>query len=291
MKSKYRHTDDRGKYRTGDITASGVRYGDSAEPWSGWNPTDIGRHWGVPRKGAYAKWIEANLLPGYCDVESPLERLDLLASVGLIVFTSKGTPELKRYLAASSGQVPADVWTDIVPVNSQAKERTGYPTQKPLALLERIIRASSDSGDVVLDPFCGCATTLVAAETLGRRWAGIDLSPLAVRLVNHRLRDQHGLFGQIIERTDIPRRTDLGDEVVIKDYKGTLYGEQRGYCNGCGVHFRYRNLQVDHIVPRVKEGTDHADNLQLLCGSCNSTKGRGTQAELIAKLKRRGLLS
>ena len=70
-----------------------------------------------------------------------------------------------------------DLWTDIPPINSQARERIGYPTQKPLALLDRIIRASSDLGDMILDPFCGCATTLVAAETLGRRWAGIATYP------------------------------------------------------------------------------------------------------------------
>ena len=92
-----------------------------------------------------------------------------------------------------------------------SQEKTGYPTQKPLALLDRIISASSNPGDMVLDPFCGCATALVAAETLGRRWAGIDLSPLAVRLVGQRLRDQHGVFGQITARDDVPKRTDLGE--------------------------------------------------------------------------------
>ena len=83
----------------------------------------------------------------------------MLDQAGLIAFTGNGTPRLKWYLAANSGLVPPDVWNDIPPVNSQAAERTGYPTQKPLALLDRIIRASSNPGDLVLDPFCGCATT------------------------------------------------------------------------------------------------------------------------------------
>lgn len=92
-----------------------------------------------------------------------LARLDMLDRAGLIQFTANGTPRLKRYLAASPGQVPPDVWTDVPPVNSQARERTGYPTKKPLTLLDRIIKASSNPGDIVLDPFCGCATALVAA--------------------------------------------------------------------------------------------------------------------------------
>ncbi|WP_420462763.1 DNA methyltransferase [Candidatus Palauibacter sp.] len=202
----------------------------------------------------------------------------------------------ETYDLAEAGKVPESWWAQqkgngLAIAARQKKQYVGYPTQKPIALLERIIRASSNDGDVILDPFCGCATTLVAAETVGERvWAGIDLSELAVKLVERRLRDTHGLFGQIIDRTDIPRRTDLGDEVKIKEYKGTLYGQQQGHCKGCGVHFEYRNLQVDHIVPRVKEGTDHAGNLQLLCGSCNSTKGTGMQAELIARLRQQGIL-
>ncbi|MYA17941.1 MAG: HNH endonuclease [Gammaproteobacteria bacterium] len=117
------------------------------------------------------------------------------------------------------------------------------------------------------------------------------LSPLAVKLVDRRLKTQLGLFGQIIERTDVPARTDLGDEVVPADYKAVLYGEQQGNCNGCRYHFQYRNLAVDHIHPRTKGGTNHAHNLQLLCTSCNSMKGVGTQEALVAKLKQQGLLN
>ena len=97
--------------------------------------------------------------PAYRAESSILARLVMLDQAGLIAFTGNGTPRLKWYLAANSGLVPPDVWNDIPPVNSQAAERTGYPTQKPLALLDRIIRASSNPGDLVLDPFCGCATT------------------------------------------------------------------------------------------------------------------------------------
>jgi DNA modification methylase len=101
-------------------------------------------------------------------------------------------PRLKRYLNEMSGSVMGNLWSDIFPINSQAKERLGYPTQKPVALLERIIQASSNPGDVVLDPFCGCGTTIDAAEKLGREWIGIDVTQLAISLIKNRLQDTYG---------------------------------------------------------------------------------------------------
>ena len=101
-------------------------------------------------------------------------------------------PRLKRYLNEMSGSIMGNLWSDIFPINSQARERLGYPTQKPLALLERIVQASSNPGDVVLDPFCGCGTTIDAAEKLGRKWIGIDITQLATSLIKNRLRDTYG---------------------------------------------------------------------------------------------------
>ena len=113
---------------------------------------------------------------------------------GLVVQTRPGTvPQLKRYLDQQEGRPIDTVWTDIPPINSQAQERLGYPTQKPLALLDRIVRASSNEHDVVLDAFCGCGTALVAAENLKRQWLGIDISPTACRVMAKRLRDVCGL--------------------------------------------------------------------------------------------------
>lgn len=196
--------------------------------------------------------------------------------------------QYKRYADESKGRPALDNWTDIGALNSQAKEYIGYPTQKPTPLLHRIIRASSNEGDIILDPFCGCATTCVAAEQLRRQWIGIDISPKAIELVKIRLEKEVSFFGQVISRDDIPKRSEKLPN--YRTHKHTLYGEQEGLCGGCGEHFPFKNFTVDHITPRVKGGTDHEENLQLLCNYCNSLKGTGTQAELIVTLKEQGML-
>ena len=194
------------------------------------------------------------------------------------------------------GKHPDD-WWQIQPIAPSAKERLGYPTQKPLALLDKIIKASSNRGDIVLDPFCGCATTCIAAERLQRQWIGIDLSPKAVELVKLRLErdldltEYEGLLGdKVIHRIDIPARLEPEEPRQIhaatlfsiedseamalsqvelrqyKTYKHTLFGLQEGKCNGCEVLFPFRNMTIDHIIPRSRGGSDAPDNLQLLCG-------------------------
>ena len=121
------------------------------------------------------------------------ERMQELIDAGRVVQRNPGTvPAYKRYLDEMPGVPIQDLWTDINPVQSQARERLGYPTQKPEALLERIINASSDEGDVVLDPFCGCGTAIAVAERLNRRWIGIDITHLAISLMKSRLRDTFG---------------------------------------------------------------------------------------------------
>ena len=206
------------------------------------------------------------------------ERMQRAFDAGLVVQSAPGrVPRYKRYLDEQPGPALGDVWTDIKPVQSKAKERLGYPTQKPLALLDRVIKASSNPGDVVLDPFCGCATACVSAESLGRQWIGIDLSPVAASLVESRLREQFGVFAEVHHRTDIPRRTDLGELPNYRTHKHALFGKQEGHCGGCRMAFPFRNFEIDHVIPRAKGGSDHADNLQLLCGACNRAKGTGTQ--------------
>ena len=201
-------------------------------------------------------------------------------------------PRLKRYLNEQKGAVVANVWSDIQPISAHANERVGYPTQKSLALLERIIKASSNEGDIVLDPFCGCATACVAADKLGRKWVGIDISPKAVELVNMRLQQSMGsLFhhGYVTARTDIPRRTDIEAPIPYRQNKHVLFGQQEGLCNGCRTEFLFRIFEVDHIIPQSRGGTDHLENLQLLCPSCNRIKGDRPQEYLVARLAEIGV--
>lgn len=121
------------------------------------------------------------------------EKMEEYENRGLIRYTKTGTPTLLQYADDMPGVPLQNIWTDIPPVNPQAKERLGYPTQKPLALLERIVLASSKIGDVVLDPFCGCGTAIVAAHKTGRRWIGIDITHLAIAVMRARLRDVFGI--------------------------------------------------------------------------------------------------
>ena len=194
--------------------------------------------------------------------------------------------------AASAGKIPESVWK-MPSVKGNSSEATGYPTQKPLALLDRIIKASSKENSVVLDPFCGCATTCVSAQNLHRKWIGIDISKVAARLVAERLTDSHGkIFTDFTHRSDVPVRTDikLVDLSVPKTktaIKKRLYKEQKGICSGCLVAFEARNLDIDHIIPESKGGPSHYDNYQLLCGNCNSIKGNRPMEYLRAKIKAR----
>ncbi len=175
---------------------------------------------------------------------------------------------------------------DIPTINNMAKERTGYPTQKPIDLLRLIVEASCPVDGIVLDPFCGCATTCIAAEGLYRRWVGIDISAKSAEWVTRRMREELGLLDpEIIHRRDLPRRTDLDRLPPPKTYAKQLYGMQEGHCVECKHRFPPTGLHVDHIVAESKGGSDHLDNLQLLCAGCNSRKGNRGMAYLKEKLK------
>jgi site-specific DNA-methyltransferase (adenine-specific) len=211
---------------------------------------------------------------------------------GLDIKLEQTKPDLvyRDYLDKSGGILPRD-WWEIPFINRASKERTGYPTQKPLALLHRIIKASSNEGDIVFDPFCGCATTCVAAQQLGRKWIGIDIEKQAVKILVERLSDDAGLFKDFVNTAVVPQRTDVQIAEPTKSIKERLHKEQNGLCNGCKTQFEIRNLEIDHIVPKSKGGGDYYENYQLLCGACNRMKGdrpmeylrmkRGKEEELL----------
>ena len=144
----------------------------------------------------------------------------------------------------------------------------------------------------MFDPFCGCATACLAAEKQGRKWIGCDISERAYSLIEQRLRADAGIAkfitgaGEVIHRTDIPHRKGRRS----KNIKHMLYGIQHGYCNGCKYHYQFKDLEVDHIIPRAKGGQDDDKNLQLLCGNCNRRKGgKLTMTELNAVLVAEGM--
>ena len=276
LERAYPSQDERGRFRAADLTAANIRFGESGNPWRRYDITARGRHWAVPMKILSEAYPARNL-----SELTTQQRLDLLDDAGLVYWPPKGKmPGLKRYLDKSKGVAIQELIVDIRPIGSRARERTGYPTQKPLALLDRIIQASSNEDDVVFDPFCGCATTLVAADRLGRDWAGIDLSPLAIKLVDQRIRDDRGaLWGGVIVRDDPPLRTDFGKLPNYRTHRHRLYGEQEGVCVGCDTHFPFKVMEVDHILPRSQGGSDHYENLQLLCTHCNKSKGSKTMAQ------------
>ncbi len=167
----YKHVDPETgrRYRLGDLTAAKPG-GDTSYEWHGRRPYK-GRYW------AYSR-----------------DKMDQMLENERIYFPKKadGVPSYKRYLDEMPGVPLQDVWTDLKPISPSSQERLGYPTQKPEALLERIIESSSSEGDVVLDPFCGCGTAIAVAEKLGRRWMGIDVTYLATHLIKSRLLDGFG---------------------------------------------------------------------------------------------------
>ena len=252
------------------------------------------------------------------------ERIEEEYQKGNIVINT-GKLERRKYLRDYEGYSCGNFWQDIK-IPSQT-EKTGYPTQKPLALLERIIEASSNKGEVVLDPFCGCATTCVAAEKLERKWIGIDWNKQAYYMVYYRLHKSlvntgeqaglHMLYKNIILETKPPARTDADEELFyrvktkqeLKTYKITtteiakvdpqyrkeaidlLFDEQGGFCNGCNERVHITNLTLDHIEPWSKTHNNDIDNLQLLCYRCNVWKRDGTMMELIEKLYREKVIT
>ena len=267
----YKHNDNDGKgpYALGDI--ANPHYGEYQYEWKGYAP---------PAKG----W------------RCPIETMQEWHDQGILHYpiNKDGSPAYekrirrKRYLSDYKGAVIGNVWTDIGPLQKGDEEFMDYSTQKPPELMHRIIKCSTDKGDLVFDPFCGCASLLVAAEDLQRGWAGCDVSEKAVKLLIERIVDRKDLIrpSDISDLRKPSIRDDVGIILNYRTHKQTLYGRQRGYCVGCWDNPAFKLFHVDHIQPKSRGGQDNIENLQLLCGNCNSSKKDKTMAEWIAWRKR-----
>lgn len=188
----YRHEDKFGLYMIESLAGPGItKKGDSGKPWRRIDPGKVGRHWAAP--GTFPSHVTK---PSNWDDMPIHEKLDYLDSAGLIYWPKEGSiPRFKRYLSTSKGRVMNDMILDIPPL--AASQRTGHPTEKPLPLMERIIKASSKAGDLILDPFCGCGPFLEAGALLKRRIVGIDVSLLAVETITFGRLEDAGVNVQI----------------------------------------------------------------------------------------------
>ena len=269
----FRSEDERGRFQAITLTGPGTSAGESGGRWRGYSPTDSGRTWSVPRR-------VVEKLGGEEALSWPINaRLDLLDEHGYIYWPPRGkAPRLKQYLDEMPGVPAQNIWDDINPLSGHSTERLGYPTQKPLALLERIIRASSNPGDVVLDPFCGCGTAIDAAQGLERRWIGIDVTHLSVALMKYRLQDRHGLraghdYRVIGEPQDLAGARNLAEQEQDGRYQfqwwalslvgarplGSTGSGRRGRKGADGgvdgvIHFLDEKERTQQIVVQVKSG-------------------------------------
>jgi len=250
----YNHVDEDGRrWLSRDLTGAGIRHGETGKPWRGINPTKIGRHWAFP-----------------------VSKLEQIAKEGKIYFPKKvgGIPRYKQYLDESKGVLLQDIWTDVSVISSHAKERLGYPTQKPEALLERIINTSSNPMDIVLDPFCGCGTTLVVAYRLKRRWIGVDISPTACNLMGQRLRKLHAKYKIV----GLPKTIEELRALQPFDFQNWVFEKLHGRVNPRKVGDYGIDGWVELDVPlQVKQsegvGRNVVDNFETSIRRHGKTKG------------------
>jgi len=251
----YSKENDTGLYRTVPLLVSGKRTGVTGQPWRGIDPNTLGRN------GMH--WV------------TTLENLEEYNTKGLIYWASKGKklPQLKYYFKDNPGVPSNDSWYDIPYV--QKTESIGYPTQKPLKLLERIIAASSNPGDVVLDPFCGCGTAIVAAEKIGRNWMGIDITHLAIALIKKRLIDHFpGIAYEVVgepKSAEDARELFLQSPFQFESWAVSLLGGHPYKSKGGGdsgidglLYFKDFQEKFHKIIIEVKGGGYHPKDIRSL---------------------------
>ncbi len=266
----YKNEDDRGIWMSGDLT--GPKRNPKDPEFKGYHPANIGRSWAVPNK-IITELVGAEK----CKKLTTLEKLELLENHNYIVWSSKGTPRVKRYLNKSKGVVIGDNWTDIKPVQSQARERIGYPTQKPEALLERILLCASNEGDTVLDPFVGGGTTVAVADRLKRQWIGIDQSVQAIKVSEMRLQKQQDLFSKpfVVQLHkydyDTLRYSNAFEfeTWIIQQYGGVANTKQR---SDLGLDGRTKDGLPIQVKRSDNVGRNVIDNFQSACKRFDSKR-------------------
>ena len=256
------------RYASDNLTAAGTREGSSGKSWHGIN---------VKRKGIHWKYT--------------IETLEDLDKKGRIIWPEKrgGVPRYKRYLDEMPGLAVQSIITDIPPLSAQSAEKLGYPTQKPVALLERIVAVSSNKGDIVLDPFCGCGTTVHAAQKLGRQWIGIDITYLAVNLIKRRLEDA---FGEDVKYEEKGQPTDFASAKALAELDkwefqqwalSLIEARPRSQGGGKGadrgvdgvLYFYEAEDQRQKILVQVKGGGVQRNDVATLLGDVNNQKFAG----------------
>jgi hypothetical protein len=253
-------------FRISDLTAAGTRNGSSGKPWKGIDPTSKGNHW-----------------------KYTIENLDELDKEGRIYYPKKqgGVPGYKRYLNEMEGVAVQSIINDISPLSALSAEKLGYPTQKPEALLERIIKASSNEDDVVLDAYCGCGTSVAVSQRLNRKWIGIDITYQSISLILKRLEDAFGKGAiENIVLNGIPKDMESAQALALKQDDRTrkefekwavltysnnraIINQKKGSDKGIDgiAYFTGDKDEPEKIILQVKSGKANSSDIRDLQGT------------------------
>ncbi|MDD9954865.1 MAG: DNA methyltransferase [Anaerolineaceae bacterium] len=281
----YPSQDERGRFRADNLTGplhSSKPGSPSTIPWRGYDVFAMGRCWSVPKTGRYAEYIEREFIPGYRSIEGIHERLEALDAADLIYHPKRGRwPGLKRYADADRGIPPQDIILDPIGFtnfSAQRGEYLDYPTQKPLALLEKLIKVSCPPDGVVLDPFCGCGTAVVAAEQLGRQWIGIDITHLSVAMMKARLHDEcNGLRAGVDYEV-------IGEPTTLQDARQLALDDR--------YQFQFWALSLVQAQPLNNERKKGADRgIDGVLGFVDGSGRRQRRRRVLAQVKSGGVSS